>query len=219
MATRKYVKKKSISGKGAAATAVKQASARKDIPGAAKKSAAAVKKSAVRKSVAAKAATRPKAPKKAVKTEQRRLVSKPPVKSLDLEKLRVLLLEMRDRVSGQISFLADDANHKDDSPTDDRTDDFDREFALNLVSSEQDSLYEIDDALRRIQRATYGKCEYCEGSIEINRLRALPFARNCLQCQSNIEHGLIRGTAPRMSAEDSEEHDFGSMDDVAADDG
>ena len=41
------------------------------------------------------------------------------------------------------------------------TDNFDREFALNLVSSEQDVLYEIDDALRRIDMGTYGVCEGC----------------------------------------------------------
>jgi RNA polymerase-binding transcription factor DksA len=72
------------------------------------------------------------------------------------------------------------------------TDNFDREFALNLVSSEQDALYEIDDALRRIEMGTYGVCENCNKAIEKARLAALPFAKLCIGCKSESEKGKSR---------------------------
>ena len=39
------------------------------------------------------------------------------------------------------------------------TDNFDRDFALSLLSSDQDAVYEIEEALKRIERNTYGVCE------------------------------------------------------------
>src|SRR5439155_466213 len=39
------------------------------------------------------------------------------------------------------------------------SDAYDRDFALSLLSQEQDALYEIDQALKRIELGTYGKCE------------------------------------------------------------
>lgn len=108
----------------------------------------------------------------------------------NVERQREALLELRNRVTGQISFLSDDVGHTDDIPPEDRTDEFDREFALSLVSTEQDALYEIDEALRRIDGGHYGVCESCGGMIESNRLRALPFARHCLGCQADLENGI-----------------------------
>ena len=106
------------------------------------------------------------------------------------ELFKDVLLKLRDQVTGHISFLSDDSlNRVDDTPTEDRTDDFDREFALNLVSSEHDALFEIDEALRRIEARTYGVCEMCAASIERPRLKALPFAKLCVRCQSETEKG------------------------------
>lgn len=111
-------------------------------------------------------------------------------KEVDL--FRAILLRLRDKITGQISFLANDSlKNVDDTPSDDRTDDFDREFALNLVSSEHDALFEIGEALRRIDNGTYGQCDECTKPIERQRIKALPFARLCLKCQSAMEHGRV----------------------------
>jgi len=64
---------------------------------------------------------------------------------------------------------------------------FDREFALSLVSNEQEALYEIEEALKRIDQSTYGICGNCEKAIMKARLDAVPFARLCVNCQSTIE--------------------------------
>lgn len=90
------------------------------------------------------------------------------------------------------------------------TDNFDRELALNLASSRQDSLYDVEDAIRRIDEGTYGACEVCGRGIERARLKALPFAKKCMGCQNASERGrtLYRpfsGTLPlqQLAAEDA----------------
>ena len=67
------------------------------------------------------------------------------------------------------------------------SDAYDRDFALSLLSQEQDALYEIDQALKRIELGTYGKCEISGKSIPHARLEAIPFARFTVECQSQLE--------------------------------
>lgn len=122
----------------------------------------------------------------------------------DRKMLKKELQLLRDRVMGEIEFLTDDSLNKSMKDTagdmtmhgmhmaDHGTDNFDREFALNLVSAEHDVLYEIDDALRRIDDATYGICEGCGCQVEKARLEALPFARLCIHCKSEKEKGAVK---------------------------
>ncbi len=122
----------------------------------------------------------------------------------DRKALKKELQTLRDRVVGEIEFLTDDSLNKSMKDTagdmtmhgmhmaDHGTDNFDREFALNLVSAEHDVLYEIDDALRRIDEATYGICEECGCQVEKARLEALPFARLCVRCKSEKEKGSVK---------------------------
>lgn len=67
------------------------------------------------------------------------------------------------------------------------SDAYDRDFALNLLSQEQDALFEIDEALKRISLGTYGVCEMSGKPIPKARLEARPFARFTVQCQNEIE--------------------------------
>ena len=67
------------------------------------------------------------------------------------------------------------------------SDAYDRDFALSLLSQEQDALYEIDQALKRIELGTYGICEMSGKSIPRARLEAIPFARFTVECQSQLE--------------------------------
>lgn len=117
----------------------------------------------------------------------------------DLDTFRKLLLNLRDRIVDGISFLAgDNLNHSQREASgdlsnygihmaDQGTDNFDREFALSLVSNEQEVLYEIDEALHRIESGTYGICEMTGQPIEIERLKVLPYARYCREAQEQIE--------------------------------
>ena len=67
------------------------------------------------------------------------------------------------------------------------TDNYDREFSLGLASNDRQSLYELDDALKRIEEGTFGVCEECKSSLTKARLKALPHARLCLNCQQKRE--------------------------------
>jgi RNA polymerase-binding transcription factor DksA len=67
------------------------------------------------------------------------------------------------------------------------SDAYDRDFALSLLSQEQDALYEIDQALKRIELGTYGVCEMSGKPILHARLEAIPFARFTVECQSQLE--------------------------------
>lgn len=74
------------------------------------------------------------------------------------------------------------------------SDAYDRDFALSVLAKEQDALYEIDQALKRIERGTYGICEMSGRRIPQARLEAIPFARLTVECQAEWEkeHGNRR---------------------------
>ncbi len=109
------------------------------------------------------------------------------------------MLDLRDHLIDGVSFLASEhlkRSQRDSSGelsgysmhmADAGTDNFDREFALSLVSSEQEALYEIEDALKRLEHGGYGECEMCEKPIVMERLEAVPFTRLCVHCQSSVE--------------------------------
>lgn len=67
------------------------------------------------------------------------------------------------------------------------SDAYDRDFALSLLSQEQDALYEIEEALKRLELGTYGVCEISGKTIAVARLEALPFARLTVECQAQLE--------------------------------
>lgn len=127
-----------------------------------------------------------------------------PLTEKDLAMFKDMLLKLRDRVIDEIAFLSRDnlnRSQRDASGdlssyslhmADQGTDNFDREFAANLLSSEQDVLYEIDEALRRIEAGTYGICEATGQPIEYERLKVLPFARYCVAAQAELEKGKPR---------------------------
>lgn len=67
------------------------------------------------------------------------------------------------------------------------SDAYDRDFALSLLSQEQDALYEIEEALKRVEAGTYGICEMSGKPIPHARMEAIPFARFTVECQTQIE--------------------------------
>lgn len=67
------------------------------------------------------------------------------------------------------------------------SDAYDRDFALSVLANEQDALYEIEQALRRIRSGTYGICEMSNKLIPQTRLEAIPFARLTVDCQAQWE--------------------------------
>jgi len=73
------------------------------------------------------------------------------------------------------------------------TDNFDRDFALSLLSSDQDAIYEIEEALKRIEKNTYGICELTGRAIPRARLDAIPWTRFTVEAQAQLEReGALR---------------------------
>ncbi len=105
-----------------------------------------------------------------------------------------LLTELREKFTGQK--LAGSEGGKGQLPTvsehmaDAATDSYDRDWALAILSSAQNALYEIEEALNRIWDGTYGVCEVTGKPIEAARLKAIPWARFSAAAQEKLEgHG------------------------------
>lgn len=118
------------------------------------------------------------------------------------EKLRryyQLLLSMREVIQKGLAFHAEEAlkkNGKDDAGdlsgysqhlADAGSDTADRDFALSLISNEQEALKEIADAITRMKKGTYGVCEITNKPIPHARLMAVPFTRYSLEGQKELE--------------------------------
>lgn len=67
------------------------------------------------------------------------------------------------------------------------SDNFEREISLDLAASEQELLYQIDDALSRLKDKNFGKCQVCNKDIGMKRLGAVPYAQLCISCQEQEE--------------------------------
>jgi DnaK suppressor protein len=112
----------------------------------------------------------------------------------DLETYRETLLALRERLKGDVSHLTNEALHTTGGetsgglsnaplhPADLGTDNFEQEFTLGLMQNQAQALKEIDDALERVRRGTFGRCEECAAAIPRGRLAALPYARHCVAC-------------------------------------
>jgi len=66
-------------------------------------------------------------------------------------------------------------------------DDFVQEVDLALMQMKSETLKKIDQAILRLEEGTYGRCEECDVEIPAARLRALPFAALCRDCQAEAE--------------------------------
>jgi DnaK suppressor protein len=107
------------------------------------------------------------------------------------------LLELREQLLRQMSGLAKESAQELSGYSlhmaDSGTDNFDRDFALSLLSSDQDALYEIEEALKRIEKKTYGICELTGKPIPKARLEAIPWARFTVRAQAQLEReGALR---------------------------
>ncbi len=110
-----------------------------------------------------------------------------------------LLLELRSHVLQQLGEHTEETllkSSKDDSGdlsgygqhmADAGTDTFDRDFALSLVSNEQEALAEIEAAIKRIHAGTYGVCEATQKPIAKERLLAVPFTRYSTEAKKQVE--------------------------------
>ncbi len=129
-------------------------------------------------------------------------ISKGPVKMTPfLKKQKQRLVELRDAYLNSIEGVASETirNENGDASAfgmhqaDAGSDAYDRDFALSLLGKEQDALYEINEALKRIETGTYGLCEGTGVRIPEERLEAMPFARFSVTYQEKLERSQMSG--------------------------
>jgi RNA polymerase-binding transcription factor DksA len=119
-----------------------------------------------------------------------------------LTKQRQRLLELKDTLLDAMRGVARDNLHAGTETSafgmhqaDAGSDAYDRDFALSMLSKEQGSLYEIDEALKRVEDGTYGVCDLCQKPIKHERLEALPFTRYTVDCQAGLEKNQHHNSA------------------------
>ncbi len=126
------------------------------------------------------------------------------------------LKELRGFFLRQKETLTQDANEElpnySEHMADAGTDSYDRDFALSMLSSDQNALYEIDEAIRRIETGTYGLCELTGKPIPVKRLEAIPWARFSMDAEKQLEQrGVVNrarlGALGSLSAGESSEEE------------
>ena len=125
----------------------------------------------------------------------------PKLTDKELTQYRARLDELRLTLTEGLDHIKSDALNKSSKDSsgdlsgyslhmaDQASDNYDREFLLELANNEQEVLYQIDEAIKRIQDKSYGICGECQKPVPKMRLKAMPFVENCVPCQEAIEKG------------------------------
>ncbi len=123
------------------------------------------------------------------------------MKKTEMKPYREQLLSLRARLRGDVSQMADATLKKRRSEAngdlssmpihmaDIGTDNFEQEFTLSLMETEEGTLDLIETSLERIEEGTYGQCEECGVKIPKTRLKAIPYASLCVKCATEQEQG------------------------------
>jgi RNA polymerase-binding protein DksA len=122
------------------------------------------------------------------------------MKKAEMKVFKEQLLTLRARLRGDVNNMQEAALRKTRSEAngdlssmpihmaDIGSDNFEQEFTLSLMESEEDALEKIEAALEKIEDGVYGTCEECGSQISKVRLGALPHAALCIRCAQKNEH-------------------------------
>jgi DnaK suppressor protein len=122
------------------------------------------------------------------------------LKSDELKEFKIKLLKSRSVLQSGADHMENDVHYSAKNGVDNVTlnhmadagsDTFEMEFSMEQIENKENILYEIDDALKKIDQKTFGICELCSKKISKVRLQAIPFAKNCIGCQEKEENESI----------------------------
>jgi RNA polymerase-binding protein DksA len=126
----------------------------------------------------------------------------------DLEKYRQQLFDLGKSLKSNVSDLEQEVYRKaggeesgnlSNTPlhmADLASDNFEQEVAISLLETEEQRLEEIAAALKRIEDGTFGACQECHREISPERLRAVPYARLCIDCANKAQRQAAQATTP-----------------------
>lgn len=121
------------------------------------------------------------------------------MKEKEINDFKKQLLERRVKLLENVNFMHDEALNKSRQSAcgdlsnvpihmaDIGTDNYEREFMIDLIQNGEESVRNIDIALEKIEEGTFGECEVCQKKINKTRLSALPHAKLCIDCQRKEE--------------------------------
>lgn len=106
-----------------------------------------------------------------------------------LAEFKVRLQQERDKIVNQLKAIRGEALHRADEENveEDGTNSFTRTADLHLANELQVRLRAVEDALRAVEKKTYGICQMCGCLIPRDRMRAFPFAIRCVSCKAKYE--------------------------------
>lgn len=120
------------------------------------------------------------------------------MKKSEVKPFKEMLLELRARLRGNVSTLADAALSKSSGGggagssipshiADMGSDTYEQDNTILLMNNEGETLVQIEGALERIEAGSYGRCTECSGKIPKMRLKAIPYTPHCVKCASEIQ--------------------------------
>lgn len=121
------------------------------------------------------------------------------MKAAELAQYKKILLDIRQKLIVNVNFMEDEVLGKSRQDAsgdlsnvpihmaDVGTDNYDRDLTIGFIENGEEELRAIDEALERIGNKTYGTCEECGKKISKTRLTALPYVKNCIECQRQEE--------------------------------
>jgi DnaK suppressor protein len=120
---------------------------------------------------------------------------KPPLPVDENAATRKLLLDMREKLISEISGTripeSLTASTEIGDLVDQAGDERDRELSLLLTDRDKEKLFAINEALEKLKEGTYGICEDCGDKVGQGRLKVMPLAKYCVNCQSRIEKEMV----------------------------
>ncbi len=107
----------------------------------------------------------------------------------EIKAIKAHLLELREDAMARLKDKKrlDMPDNEVGDPIDDASKSLDKEILFELSGNAHKTLDQIEAALRKIDKGIYGVCEYCRQPIPKKRIKALPFARYCINCQHSTE--------------------------------
>lgn len=126
----------------------------------------------------------------------------------ELEPFRAMLLARQRELMQDYTLAKGDSRSHPDSGTEDYIDyavsSYAKEFLLSLTEMDRKQILLVQEALGRIDRGEYGRCQQCGEEISRKRLEVAPWARYCIRCQDLEEQGLLPQYTARIVSDDAE---------------
>ena len=121
------------------------------------------------------------------------------MKAEDVAQYKKMLLSLRERLVGKVDFMQGETLKKSRQDAsgdlsnvpihmaDVGTDNYERDIMIELIQNGEEGVRNIDTALEKIEEGAFGVCELCAKKINKERLKAVPYAKLCIDCQREEE--------------------------------